>query len=282
MIRYSSIELFDTLTCVGKGLQIPHRNLILTAIHPLLDGLIVLAAFMTTRYCFIDVLTGKWSEALLYFMHIAPFVLILCLSGIYRTYWLRAGIIQYYKLLRLLTIAGVTGYVISNIVCIHLIKLSDSDLKNYTCFYAMFFMVLLAGILLERFLIHYYESWGYRRLFIRNQGKVSSLKKVLIYGGGLLCRIYATQQYCGFRGDRENIKIIGIIDDSRALRNLNVYGFNVLGTLDDLEKIYKKTPFDSILIAYSNPDEKQVQILRDFCSKNNVELEIQICRTEKF
>ena len=282
MIRYSSIELFDTLTCVGKGLQIPHRNLILTAIHPLLDGLIVLAAFMTTRYCFIDVLTGKWSEALLYFMHIAPFVLILCLSGIYRTYWLRAGIIQYYKLLRLLTIAGVTGYVISNIVCIHLIKLSDSDLKKYTCFYAMFFLLLLAGILLERFLIHYYESWGYRRLFIRNQGKVSSLKKVLIYGGGLLCRIYATQQYCGFKGDRENIKIIGIIDDSRALRNLNVYGFNVLGTLDDLEKIYKKTPFDSILIAYSNPDEKQVQILRDFCSKNNVELEIQICRTEKF
>ncbi len=282
MIRYSSIELFDTLTCVSKGLQIPHRNLILTAIHPLLDGLIVLTAFMLTRYGFMDVLTGKWPEALLYFMHIAPFVLILCLSGIYRTYWLRAGIIQYYKLLRLLTIAGVAGYVISNIICIHLMKLTDDALKNYTCFYAMFFLLILAGILLERFLIHYYESWGYRRLFIRNQGKVSNLKKVLIYGGGLYCRIYATQQYCGFRGDRENIKIIGIIDDSRALRNLNVYGFNVLGTLDDLEKIYKKTPFDSIIIAYSNPQEDKVQLLRDFCEKHNVELEIQICRTEKF
>ena len=104
----------------------------------------------------------------------------------------------------------------------------------------------------------------------------------MIYGGGLFCRIYATQQYCGFRGDRENIKIIGIIDDSRALRNLNVYGFNVLGTLNDLEKIYKKTPFDSIIIAYSNPQEDKVQLLRDFCEKHNVELEIQICRTEKF
>lgn len=281
MIRYSSIELFDTLTCVAKGLQIPHRNLILTAIHPLLDGLTVLAAFMLSRYCFFDVLTDKCPEAFLYFMHIAPFVLILCLSGIYRTYWLRAGIIQYYKLLRLLTIAGVAGYILCSAACIYLIKLSDSDIKTYTCFYALFFMLLFAGILIERFLIHYYESWGYRRLFIRNQGKVSGLKKVLIYGGGLLCRIYVTRQYCGFRGDRENIQIIGIIDDSSALRNLNVYGFNVLGTLNDLEKIYSKTPFDSIIITSNDLQDDKLQFLRNFCSGHNIELEIQICRTEK-
>ena len=282
MIRYASIELFDTLTCVGKGLRIPHKNLILTAIHPLLDGLTVLLAFMLTRYYFLDVLTDKRPETFLYFSHIAPFVLILCLSGIYRTYWLRAGIIQYYRLVRLLAIAGVAGYVINSIVCLHLIKLSDNDMHKYTVFYMLFFLLLSTGILLERFLIHFYESWGYRRLFIRNQGKISSLKKVLIYGGGLLCRVYATQQYCGFKGNRENIKVIGIIDDSHALKNLNVYGFNVLGTLDDLEKIYSKKPFDSIVIANSNLPDNKAQILRDFCQKHKVELEIQICRTEKF
>ena len=282
MIRYASIELFDTLTCVGKGLQIPHRNLILTALHPLTDGLIVVLALTLTRYwCF-----GKFFQnipaPLLYFTHTAPFVLLLCLSGIYRTFWLRAGIIQYYKLLRLLAIAGVSGYILNTILCIYHLNLPQQEVELYTSFYALFLLLTMAGIMFERFLIHFYESWGYKRLFIRNLGKISALKQVLIYGGGLLCRIYVSHIFCGFPSKRENIKVIGIIDDDTALRGLNVYGFNILGSLNDLEDIFRKTPFDSIVVTCSEMDAEKTQILRDFCKAHNVELELMVCGVEKF
>ena len=281
MIRYSSIELFDTLTKVGRGLQFPHRNFVLTAMHPILDGLIVLLSFLLTRYWCADAFAQMLPELMLFLTHVAPFVLVLCLSGIYRTFWLRAGIIQYYKLLRLLAIAGLVGYMLNCGICLYELKMSHQALGVFSCFYALFFLLSLAGILFERFLIHYYANWGYQRLYLRNQGKVSALKKVLIYGGGAYCRIYINQQYCGFNNSHEGCKIVGIIDDNPALRGLNVYGFKVLGNPDDLESILASTPFDTIVLTGKETDPRQVQTLRDFCARNNIQLEQLICRIEK-
>ena len=49
MIRYSNIELFDTLTSVATGFHRPHRNFVLTALHPLLDAIIVFVSFWISR-----------------------------------------------------------------------------------------------------------------------------------------------------------------------------------------------------------------------------------------
>jgi UDP-N-acetylmuramyl pentapeptide phosphotransferase/UDP-N-acetylglucosamine-1-phosphate transferase len=281
MIRYSSIELFDTLTKVGKGLQFPHRNFVLTALHPVLDGSIVLLAFLLTRYWCADAFAQMLPEMMLFLTHVAPFVLVLCLSGIYRTFWLRAGIIQYYKLLRLLAIAGLVGYMLNCGICLYELKMSHQALGVFSCFYALFFLLTISVILFERFLIHYYANWGYQRLYLRNQGKVSALKKVLIYGGGAYCRIYINQQYCGFNNSHEGCKIIGIIDDNAALRGLNVYGFKVLGNLNDLETILAATPFDTIVLTGKETKPAQLHHLRDFCARNNIQLEQLVCRIEK-
>ena len=280
MIRYSSIELFDTLTKVGKGLQFPHRNFVLTAVHPVLDGLIVLLSFLLTRYWCADAFAQMLPELMLFLTHVAPFVLVLCLSGIYRTFWLRAGIIQHYKLLRLLAIAGLLGYILNCTICLYELKMSHQALGVFSCFYALFFLLAIAGILFERFLIHYYANWGYQRLYLRNQGKVSALKKVLIYGGGAHCRIYINQQYCGFNNNHEGCKIVGIIDDNPALRGLNVYGFKVLGNPDDLDAILAATSFDTIVLTGKETKPAQLHNLRDFCARNNIRLEQLICRIE--
>jgi FlaA1/EpsC-like NDP-sugar epimerase len=156
------------------------------------------------------------------------------------------------------------------------------DIELYTSFYALFLLLTVTGIMFERFLIHFYESWGYKRLFFRNQGKISSMKKVLIYGGGLLCRIYVSQLFCGFRSKWKDIKIVGIIDDDKALRRLNVYGFEVLGSLDDLEDIFQENTFESIIVTCSELKEEKKQRLRDFCQKHDIELEQLVCRVDKF
>ena len=276
MIRYSGIELFDTITSVAKGIKYPHRNIILTIIHPLLDGLLILIAFWVSGAVCKSFLPDP-GNTIWIITHVAPIVLALCFSRIYRTFWLRVGIIQYYRLIRLLIISGVIGYIINCLVYIHFFSMPRNTAWQISGFYVIFMLLSMALILAERFIIHYYESFGCRRLFIRNQGRQSTLQRVLIYGGGLMCRIYITRQFSGFSDKYANARIIGIIDDDNALKNLNVYGFDVLGGVSDLEKIYAAKPFDAVILTIDDIEADKLQSLKEFCGKNNVKLKRFIC-----
>ena len=74
------------------------------------------------------------------------------------------------------------------------------------------------------------------------------------------------------------MKIVGIMDDDPALRKLNVYGFEVSGSVYELDKIFAKRPFDIIVITCADVDGEKMQILKQFCRQNNVELQEFICR----
>jgi len=276
MMRYSSVELFDALNRIAREVRLPHRNFVLTACHPFIDGILVLAAFAAGQIFCVNTLSRILLRPVSVFTHVVPFVLFLCASGIYRTFWLRVGIGQFRKLLLLLGAAGLTGYVLNCVV----LRLSGSELWEYSRFYAIFLLLAIAFILMERFLIHYYESFGYRRLFIRTQGKTSDLKGVLIYGGGLFCRLYITGKFSGHSAECDHVRVVGIVDDDPALRKLNVYGFTVLGSLDDLEAIHAVDPFDVIVNTCSYTEPDKMKLLRDFSAKHAVELRQFVCREE--
>lgn len=269
MIRYSSIELYDTLTYVVKGLQRPHKSFVLIALQPVVDSCLCFLAFLFCKYFFTSLLPNAENPWWI-LTHAAPFIVVLCCSGIYRTFWLRAGIIQYYKLARLLGAAGIIGYILNCFVCVYVFKLPPEILWQYSGFYISYVLLIVVAVAGERFLLRYYESFGYRRLSIRNQGKHSDLKRVVVYGGGLGCRLYINQLYCGRHS--EGVNIVGIIDDNPALSRLNVYGFDVLGTLRRLEAIYQKTPFEEIIITCNDISNGKIRRLREFQKKNNVRL----------
>ena len=276
MIRYSGIELFDTLNSVAKGIKYPHRNIVLTIIHPLVDGVLIFGSFLITRVVCKNFLPSQ-GNIIWIISHVSPLVLTLCFSRIYRTFWLRVGIIQYYRMIRMLIIAGIGGYILNCILYVYYFDMPQNNAWHISGFYMIFLLLAMALILAERFIIHYYESFGCRRLFIRNQGKNSTLKRVLIYGGGLRCRIYITSQFCGLSNSQCTSKIIGIIDDDAALKKLNVYGFDVLGSVAELDEIYAARPFDSIVVTFAEVTEGQLQTLRDFCKCHKVELKAFSC-----
>ena len=280
MIRYSNIELYDTLTSVAKGFDVPHRNFILAAMHPVLDSLLVLFALFLSSKFYGTLLPFTWGNWW-YLLFLAPFVLILCFSGIYRTFWLRAGILQYYKLIRLLIVCGAAGYVLNGFIWHYSMGISRQELFAASSYYLVFWMMSSGLILAERFVLHYYESFGYRRLFIRNQGKNSKMPGILIYGGGLNCRMYISGLYCNFGKDVETAKIIGIMDDNPALRNLNVYGFKVLGGLNEIEKIHNRYSFDKVVIACEGLQPENLEKLKKFCAEKNIELKKFICKEQE-
>ena len=276
MIRYSNIELYDTLSSVVKGVDVPHRNFLVAAIHPALDALLVLAALYLSGKIYSGLLPFEW-VGWWYLLFLAPFVLVLCFSGIYRTFWLRAGILQYYRLIRLLIISGAAGYVLNGMLWHYSMGISGKGLISASSYYLIFWLLGSGLILTERFLLHYYESFGYRRLFIRNQGKNSEMPKILIYGGGLNCRMYVSGMYCNFGKAGSAGRIVGIMDDNPALKNLNVYGFKVHGGIEELGKIHERLNFDKVVITCEEMAADNQEKLKKFCAEKNIELKKFIC-----
>ncbi len=270
IIRYANIEIFDTLTFVARGMRFPHKNFIFTALHPVIDIVCVAAAFIVTMLIFPDILNKPFS--LLYILiFICPFTFCLCFSGVYRTFWLRAGISQYYKCFRVLIIAGIIGFSVLYIVCSYQDQLC---LKNLIVLYLFFFLFSLLLIGGERFLLRYYESFGYGFMYILNRSGNTAENRVVIYGGGLLCRIFLLTLYCDTKSWSEVPEILGIIDDSPALQRLNVYGLNVLGTLDDIEEIYRKKAFGKLVVTVKEPDAAQRERLQRFAREHQVDVKV--------
>lgn len=280
VIRYSNIELYDTLSSVAKGVKVPHRNFLLGAVHPALDTLLVLLAIFISSRMYGGLLPFEWISWW-YLLFLAPFVLVLCFSGIYRTFWLRAGILQYYKLIRLLVVAGILGYILNGAIWYFAMGLDRAGRLAASGYYLIFWMFAAGLILGERFLLHYFESFGYRRLFIRNQGRNSKMPRILIYGGGLSCRMYVSSVYCSFSTGVEAVRIIGIMDDNPALTSLNIYGFKVHGGIDRIETIWEDTHFDKVVIACENLQPENFEKLKKFCSEKQVELKKFICTEKK-
>ena len=279
IIRYANIEIYDTLTCVADGVRIPHRNVIFTALHPVIDCVLVILAFFCSRFLY-GALVPEIGHIWWIFTFVAPITACLCLSGIYRTFWLRVGIRRYYQLGRCLVIGGVISFGVNYLLGAYYLDFSKTELWGFSGIFLAFFMIALCLITMERFLIHYFESFGYRRLYLKNHAHDQELKEVIIYGGGLHCRLYISSLYCGFTMDKEPCIIRGIVDDNKALQKLNVYGFDVIGTSRKLERIYNRKPFHEIILTTHALDPENEKILRDFAAAHNVRIRNFICRLE--
>ena len=62
------------------------------------------------------------------------------------------------------------------------------------------------------------------------------------------------------------------MDDNQGLKGLHVYNFKVLGGLNMLEEIWKKTQFNKLVIAITAIEGETVERLRTFCKERNIEL----------
>lgn len=271
MIHCANIEIYYILKRVSN---VPRKNFLFAVIHPVLDALLILLSLFLFSWFFGKTLPFAWGHWW-YLLFLLPLVAVLCFSGIYRTFWLRAGILQFYKLICTLILAGILGYILNGIIWHFEMDLSKDALISASGFYLMSWFLASGLILLERLLLYYYENFGYHRLYIRNQGKKSEIPKVLIYGSGLPCQMYISSIYCRFSQTEEKVKIIGIIDDNPAIKNLNIYGFKVYGGLLELEKIYEKFKFNRIIITGKDP--QLLEHLKSFCEEHKIELKKFIC-----
>ena len=278
-IRYAYIEIYDTISSVSEGIRTPHRNFLFTALHPVIDAMLVVAAFWITHWCLAALRPPRQVDGWVLIFAV-PFTLCLCFSGIYRTFWLRTGIHRYFQLIRYLMMSGVAGFVLNYIICAWYLDNPPESARNFCGFYLLFFLLAVFFLVAERFAIHYLESFGFRQLYTKKLGPAVQCRRVLIYGGGLFCRIYLTYIYSGFSTLPRDTVIVGICDDNKALHGLNVYGFPVLGDLDHLEEIMQRSGFNEIMVTVRHPRQCRLDLIDEFCRARGVKCTRFICQEE--
>lgn len=268
MIRqFAVVELLDSAILFQRGLSKPRKGIFVNMIHPFIDFFMIAVSYTVTGI----VLTGHFQNFILFLYMFVPVAMVLLFSQVYRIYWLRAGLNNYWHLAMVIALGSVLS-------CFFVYLFQLDSLKNdYGVTDRWFFGgCLLFGLLnitlisLERFLLHYGEGFWFRKMYLQ-YGNEEKLERILIYGGGLKCRIYVNYIYCAHRTEYP-VTVVGIMDDDPVLHGMRVYGFKVLGGTGQIEQIYARRPFDKVVITIDSVKEYEMNLLREFCGKNGVKL----------
>ncbi|MCI5779349.1 MAG: hypothetical protein MR051_05990 [Lentisphaeria bacterium] len=182
-------------------------------------------------------------------------------GGVYRVSWLRAGIGDRWRLLKwslLGTIAAQSGFSLWRMFWCR-----DCGGEAELAVGALTFVALTAGgAQFFRLLLH---PTVYYALSRRDRGTGG---KVLVFGGGLLCRLY--QQCLVEEMGNDKPFIVGIIDDDEALHGLRCNGLPVLGGVDDLPGICRNRKVDRIVLCVDRVSGVTLTRLHEFCAANGI------------
>lgn len=270
VIRLADIELLDSATMMVKGLNRPSKRSLLMLAHPFID-----LAMLAIAFCLCGILTFNDIRAMFTLpvitAFLAPFVLFPVLAGVYKTFWLRVGINRYLMLFKTLSLAAGCGFIMVYVLFQHKMIFAEYPEHTVVSGYVLFYLLILLFIFGERFIMRYMESFVLRNFYLHNQGRDEQYIRLLLVGGGPYCRLYFNSFFCRCHSG-STYMVVGILDDDRQLQHWNVYGFDVLGTTRDLEKIYGSHPFDHVVITPRSVTPEINGQITMFCRKKSIGL----------
>ncbi len=261
------VELFDSARVIQHGLAKPRRGILVNIVHPFIDFAMICMSF--TVMCYL--MLGRVDDFNLFVHAFAPVALVLCVSKVYRVFWLRAGLNNYWHLALMVFLGSLASCVLIYLFCYPGMRCEYGiGPREFISGCMIFVMLNLLSIATERFLVHYAEGFWFRKLYLQYQQE-ERLQRILVYGGGLKCRVYVNYLYCAQRSEIQE-EIIGILDDDKSLAGLQLYGFKVLGGVANVEAIYMDHPFDKVIITTSLHRLENEELLRNFCRSKNIPL----------
>ncbi len=92
-------------------------------------------------------------------------------------------------------------------------------------------------------------------------------RKVLVVGAGSIGDSAAREL---LRAGSERLSLVGFVDDDVFKHSMLVRGYRVLGGIPDIDRIYRETGFNEILIAEDETAEIDLKSLQSFASDHDV------------
>jgi UDP-GlcNAc:undecaprenyl-phosphate GlcNAc-1-phosphate transferase len=174
------------------------------------------------------------------------------LTGVYRGIWRYAGIADIIRFANGSLLAGVLVAIASMFIRL---EVSGSV--------AVLYVVLLFNLLV------------FTRMSFQIQRRMLALfalptERVLVVGAGRMGE--AAVRYI-FSGSDRRVRLVGFVDDDGFKDGKLVHGHQVLGSLDDLPRIYAATGFHRILIAADAISEDRLTMVKAFTDAHHMPLQ---------
>ena len=217
-----------------------------------LDLVLISAAYFGAFLIRLDfVITPKSLQLL---MGSLPWVMVatypaFVLTGVYRGMWRYAGMPE---AVRFANGALGAGTLLLSISLFRPVYISGSTV--------LLFMILLANLLVV-------SRMSLRLLRRASVWLAVPIAQVLVVGAGRLGAA-AGRDLTG--GKDHSVRLVGFVDDDHFKQGKLMAGRPVLGSLDDLEQIYRSAPFNEIVIAIDNLAEQRLEILWHFANDHNM------------
>ncbi|MBQ4106219.1 MAG: hypothetical protein IJC73_01395 [Lentisphaeria bacterium] len=265
--KFATIELSDSARLIQQGVSRIRPGTFFGIFHPMLDGVLIFFSYVLVSYMTLG------SVRLTVFVYMAaPILLIMWLGGIYKIYWLRCSIRSFFRLLITGFFAALIGQIVMYVL-IHSGMYPEMFLTDrpFVIAAALFTLLMLGLILFERMCLYYATIFLFQQLHLENQvkGQIRPIA-ILLYGGGLHCRMYIKALYALSRDVQgERRRIVGILDDTKLLQGLFVCDFPVLGGVDDLDAILTRCHVDRVVVTTRIKPER-LKKLRDVCAAHQV------------
>jgi UDP-GlcNAc:undecaprenyl-phosphate/decaprenyl-phosphate GlcNAc-1-phosphate transferase len=170
-------------------------------------------------------------------------------AGIYRGIWRYAGISDVIRFANGAALAGILIVIASVFVPINL---SGSI--------AVLFVILLFNLLVASRLSFRALRKGVGLLALPNE-------RVLVVGAGEIAEAAARYMTSG---RSQNLRLVGFVDDDGFKLGKVVHGYEVLGTIEDLERIHKSTQFSEILVAVESLAPERMALVWKFANDHRL------------
>jgi len=242
-------ELWDTGRLVS-GHHVTIRKRLVTPLYVLSDLALLMLVWVLAQWVIYWRISGQLFLTQMP-MYVGVVFIFLILTKTYRRIWRRAQFSDF----TLLFFSVVFGVLFASGLVSICYSTDESNWRFNLVFAAFAFVPLIAIRLLMETFIGVMQTLK-RYVLLQNK----DVKQILVYGAGLRFRNYMREQTIHVA--IADCAIIGIIDDDFHLRDRMVYGYKVLGGLDDIPKVCQKNKVDRVVIACVLPAERQELLLR--------------------
>ena len=173
------------------------------------------------------------------------------LSGVYRGIWRYTGLAESLRFALAAMLAGLAVRLASHILPINISRATT----------VMFVLLLFNFLVATRWSFHVFQRIG---RFLAH-----SARRLVIVGADARGAAAVQHLHSTIGASAE---LLGLLDDDSFKRGKLFHGYPVLGSLDDLDEIMARTPFDEILIAQETLPAAQLASLEAFAASHQITL----------
>ncbi|MFH1969629.1 MAG: hypothetical protein ABIJ53_04845 [Verrucomicrobiota bacterium] len=251
------VELWDSASAILSGLRRPTSTVMAVILYPLLDvGILALgfwlAMFLARPEAGVADIKLVWLDGAPLWVGIS--FLAIFVSGAYRRVWSRSRSSDIVAL----SVALLMGILLS----LGLFSLLGQAITRQVILQTVLYIGLTVPLIAES------------RLFFRTVQDLMALtarhptitgkrvfRNIMLYGAGTRCTLFLRQRSHGYPKIDDDRCVVGLLDDEPNLHGRMVYGFKVMGGMNQLSAILTKRNISDIIITADLRDDVRRQLL---------------------